>query len=60
MESSPFLSALSPDRHHQDLAGETAITGDQLRHVLTFMVVITTVSFFLVFLVVTALVVFMW
>ena len=58
METNPFLSALtseSPPHHHVD-----TLNSDQLKHLLTFMVILTSISFLLVFTVVTALVVFLW
>ena len=54
------MSALSTELSERHEVEAEAMSPEQLQSLLTFMVVLTTVSFLLVFVMVAALVVFMW
>ena len=54
------MSALSTELSERHEVEAEAMSLEQLQSLLTFMVVLTTVSFLLVFVMVAALVVFMW
>jgi len=59
MDTRPFMSALSMELSSKQEVQVEAMSPEQLQHLLTFMIVLTTVSFLLVFVMVAALVIFM-